>query len=88
MKVGDRVKCVKNEVDMYNKVKKGMTGTIRSISICDFPTIGVEWDCNIDGGDLRGRCEDGHGLYFYRENIEVTKEEKNDSRRNSRKARL
>lgn len=46
MKVGDRVRYIKDDA---NKIQKGDTGTIKYISPSAY--IGVEWDKNIHGHD-------------------------------------
>ena len=65
MKVGDRVRCVKD----FALVTKGMTGRILKKS--DSYRRSVEWDCFTKGHTCAGMCKEGCGYNVPRGYIEL-----------------
>lgn len=60
--IGTSVVCVKDYPDSNKRIKTGDTGVVVAIASGVKP-IGVQWDHNCGGHDLRGRCESGRGWW-------------------------
>lgn len=75
-KIGDIVRCISDCPDGNTNIRAGMTGTVANIDIhlyernTGYKSIGVDWDENIDGHDINGACERGHGWWMRPSEIE------------------
>lgn len=62
--IGMPVVCIKSYPDGNKQIKTGDTGVVAWINTIDTrKPIGVQWDHNCGGHDLRGRCESGRGWW-------------------------
>lgn len=69
VKIGMRVRCVKQ----FSLARVGEIGTVmdNANGVC----IGVKWDRNVDGHDMDGLCDDGHGEWTTVDRLEKVTEE-------------
>jgi len=62
--VGMSVICIKDHPDSNMRIKTGDTGVVVAIHQRDSgKPIGVQWDHNCGGHDLRGKSESGRGWW-------------------------
>lgn len=60
--IGMPVVCIESYPDGNTQIKKGDTGVVASIASGSKP-IGVQWDHNCGGHNLRGVCQNGRGWW-------------------------
>lgn len=60
--IGMPVVCIKSYPDGNKQIKQGDTGVVASFA-SGIKSIGVQWDHNCGGHDLRGTCQSGRGWW-------------------------
>lgn len=71
-KIGDRVKCINSDIRGYGKI-----GTILAQSTDTSDTsVGVEFDEDIDGHTLDGRCPMDRGWWIFEKDLELASDSK------------
>lgn len=61
--VGMPVVCTVDYPDENDHIVNGWTGVVACIKGTSGKAIGVEWDQNCNGHDLRGNCRQNHGWW-------------------------
>ena len=61
--VGDRVAAKIDNVEGFEKIKRGDLGIV--VVVYEDGQCGVGWDEDVDGHDCGGHCEFGHGVFCF-----------------------